>query len=89
MRDDDPGRVMKLVLYPCQQATSFLACTRPPDFVTIRRSFSGLASEPVLILAVDCDYFQASAAANARGRTDTSSGGPHHVEMIKLQSRKH
>jgi hypothetical protein len=35
-----------LTLHPCQHAASHLACTRPPDFVVSRRSFTVFAPAP-------------------------------------------
>jgi hypothetical protein len=35
-----------LALHPCHQAASHLACTRPPDFVVSRCSFTGFTPAP-------------------------------------------
>jgi hypothetical protein len=37
---------VKLAPHPCQQAAAFLACTRPPDLVASRRSFTVFAPAP-------------------------------------------
>ena len=37
-----------LALHLCQKAAEFLSCTKPPDFVASRRSFTGFAPAPRL-----------------------------------------
>jgi hypothetical protein len=64
-----------LALHPCQQSASHLACTRPPDFVASRRSFT--------VLCASAPFFSTHAATPARrtllaGRTRPRTPGHKH-----------
>ena len=67
---------VKLALHPYQKTASFLACTRPPDFVASCFSFTGFSPDQVLH-GVGHGCFQDSAVDPARAALPPKPGGPH------------
>jgi hypothetical protein len=45
-----------LAHHPCQKAAVFPACTRPPDFVSSRRSFTGFCAHSQIFSTLDARY---------------------------------